>query len=385
MLPLYPLRFREVIRNYPFGGRRIPARFPAKDGLPGEGTLAETWEVSDHGPDQSVVRGGPLEGCTLRRLVEEMGEGLLGTRVARECPGKFPLLLKFLDAQRLLPPQVHPTDGYAALHEPGEMGKTEAWYILEARRGARLYCGNARGLTLERFRDLVARGRSTDTMEAVEVKAGDTLYAPAGTLHAIGPGILLFEAQQNSDVTYNFDWLEWPHTPRQAREHLRKCFDVTVFEDVPSRRIEPVSVQENGNTRTVLMACRRFAMERWDLRDRKHVEAHPERFVVLTCLEGRGSVVYGSPRGAGGLLSEGFEAGQTVLVPAALGGWQVRRDRGVGRPRGDSGRAGLSVLVTYVPDLRRDIVEPLEKARVSGERIAGLGGHGRGNDLRGLV
>lgn len=200
MLP--PLVFEPVYRRYLWGGRRFATLLDRP--LPAEGVFAESWELVDHGADQSVVAVGPLAGSTLGTLVRERAGELLGRHAPQPS---FPLLFKFLDACRDLSVQVHPDDTRAARLPVPDRGKTEAWYVVAADPGARIYAGLADGVDAAAFAAAVRAGRCAEVLHAFAVRAGDCIFIPAGTVHAIGAGVLVAEIQQASDVTYRlFDW-----------------------------------------------------------------------------------------------------------------------------------------------------------------------------------
>jgi len=199
MLP--PLLFSPLYRRYIWGGRRFAAAFRRE--LPPGGDFAESWELVDRGEDQSLVRAGPLAGTTLGRLVRERGEELFG----HLPPPAFPLLFKFLDANRVLSVQVHPDDIRAARLDPPDRGKTEAWYVVAAEPGSRIYAGLREGVGREELAAAIAAGTCETVLHSFEPVAGDCVFIPAGTVHAIGGGLLVAEIQQSSDVTYRlFDW-----------------------------------------------------------------------------------------------------------------------------------------------------------------------------------
>lgn len=359
---LYPLKFHERIRRYGFGGRRIPEYF-GKD-LP-EGIVAETWEITEHGDDVSIVRDGPLAGRDLRSLIAEHGPRLLGRRVAATSPTRFPLLLKFLDAQKTLGMQVHPDDAYAAANEPGETGKTEAWYVVAADPGATLFCGNVPGLTKEELARAIADGSPERCMLEIAVQPGDTIYVPAGRMHAIGQGILVYEAQQSCDLTYGPR--RWPRDDDEtARRRVVKFVEACHLEALGEQRIPPVSIKQGKNERRFLLAGKYFAMERLTLGEPWHQSLDGEGFLAYSVLDGDGRIEHG-----GGSVS--FRKGESVLIPASLGDYAIV-------PVGE-----CQLIVAYVPDLLADVVAPLRSAGVAPEQIAGLGGPGAANDVRRLL
>ncbi len=200
MLP--PLVLSPVYRRYLWGGRGFATALGRS--LPPGDDYAESWELVDRGTDQSVVAAGPLAGTTLGTLVRERGRDLLGR--AAPLPA-FPLLFKFLDARLDLSVQVHPDDARGARLVPPDRGKTEAWYVVAADPGARIWAGTTSGTDATAFAAALRGGRVAEVLHSFAPRAGDCIFIPAGTVHAIGGGLLVAEIQQSSDVTYRLhDW-----------------------------------------------------------------------------------------------------------------------------------------------------------------------------------
>ena len=361
-LPLYPLKLVECIRRYAFGGRRIPDYF-GKDLAPG--IVAETWEITDHGNEISVVRNGPLAGRSLRELVQVCGPALLGQKAPRSTAGGFPLLIKFLDAQRTLTMQTHPDDEYAAANEPGENGKTEAWYIIAADPGAVLWCGNVPGLTRDEFERAVAAGDAERCMQAIAVVPGDTIYVPAGRMHAIGAGILLYEAQQSCDLTY-VPYRRPNDDEVVGRRRIQKFVEATQLEELGEQRIPPVTIGSGANSRSFLLANRFFAMERLNLAEAWYQRMDGRRFLACSTLAGSARLVHG-------LGEESVKMGESFLAPAGMGDFTI-----VPEPT-------CELLVSYVPDILKDVVRPLREFGVAPAAIAALGGPGAKNDVAPLL
>lgn len=199
---LPPLVLAPIYRRYLWGGRRFATAL-GRDLPPGD-DYAESWELVDRGPDQSVVAAGPLAGATLGSLVRDRGRELLGRRGGLAA---FPLLFKFLDARLDLSVQVHPDDVRAARLSPPDRGKTEAWYVVDAAPGARIWAGTTAGTDVAAFAAALRAGRVADVLHSFAPRPGDCVFIPAGTVHAIGGGLLVAEIQQSSDVTYRLhDW-----------------------------------------------------------------------------------------------------------------------------------------------------------------------------------
>jgi mannose-6-phosphate isomerase len=314
----YPLKFHALLKEKVWGGRKL-ARVLGKN-LPSEQRIGESWEVSGYGDDVSIVANGPYQGMGLHRMVKDFGEALLGTDVS---PGRFPLLFKFVDAADRLSVQVHPDDVYARRTEHAALGKTEAWVIVDARPGARLVRGLEPGVDSETFRQAIEKGRLDEILHWVEVSPGDVIFVPAGQVHAIGKGILLYEVQQSSDSTYRvYDW----GRPRPL--HIEKALEVTRYDQSPDL-VEGVCTEEAGGTRTALISCRYFVMERWNVHASMESRCDGHSFHVLSVLDGHGEIGWEAHQ------AMPIERGESLLLPAQLGAYEVS--------------GNVLVIRTYVP------------------------------------
>ena len=177
---LYPLRFKPIFRQYIWGGRRLESSLGKSIGP--DGRYAESWEVVDHGEDQSVVEAGSMAGTTLSTIVRDYKEQLLGG----QSHSQFPLLFKFLDANRDLSVQVHPNDAQAAKQTLPDLGKTEAWVILDAEPGSKVYAGLLDGIDRETLARHIQNGTAEECLHVMTPQAGDCIFIPAGTVHALG-------------------------------------------------------------------------------------------------------------------------------------------------------------------------------------------------------
>ncbi|HEX5165077.1 MAG TPA: type I phosphomannose isomerase catalytic subunit, partial [Thermomicrobiales bacterium] len=263
-----------------WGGRRLEQLGKI---LPG-GAIGESLES---GP-AAVVNGGPFDGVTLGELARTHAAALLGKRgqAAAAAFADFPLLVKLIDAHQDLSVQVHPDDARAPA---GKRGKTEAWYILDAEPGARIITG---------VTGLIQVDRIGEQLVETVVRPGEVYFVPAGTVHAIGAGVLLYEIQQASDVTWRlFDW----GRPREI--HVEAAL-AAADPDRQATRIESCRITQD---REMLVACRYFALERWTIDDRTALPAFPLAFRVVTVLEGE--LVAGNVR---------VPHGATVVLPADL-------------------------------------------------------------------
>ncbi len=309
MPSLYPLRFQPILRRYLWGGRRLESLGKKLD----EGSdYAESWEVVDRGADQSVVAYGPLAGRSLRELLLDHGEALLGRHAGQD---RFPLLIKFLDAQRRLSLQVHPDDTRAALLDPPDLGKTEAWVILAAEPGSYLYAGLRRAVD----RDLLAREVARRTCELcvgrIEPSVGDCYFLPAGVLHALGPGLLVAEIQQASDTTYRlFDWGRLGPDGQPRTLHIEEALEAIDYSYGPVSAQQPELTDRSHVER--LVTCDKFVLDRWKISAAENVGGD-RRCHVLVVLTGEVEL-------DGDLGPEPLQPGGVVLVPAELGAIAVR-------------------------------------------------------------
>lgn len=237
-----------------WGGDALVERY----GKPGDPTalLGESWECWD----ENTVAGGTYGGETLAAVRAHLGHDLTGPADPAQ---RFPVLTKIIDAQQALSVQVHPDDAYAQRVEHQPVGKTECWYILAAEPGAELVLGWTRDTDRAEYERRVADGTLGDILRRVPVKPGEAYYLPAGTLHAIGAGIQLFETQQASNLTYRiFDWNRVGADGKPRELHVAKAADVLDFRATFPGAMTPLTFTAGGIERTVTIADRRFAVER---------------------------------------------------------------------------------------------------------------------------
>jgi mannose-6-phosphate isomerase len=247
---LDPLRFVPFLRPMVWGGRRL-GEVLGKELATAE-PYGESWELSDHLLHRSRVAQGPLAGRTLRELVESEPQGILGDAAA---PGAtFPWLVKFLDAQDWLSVQVHPGEEAVRRLWPGEGSKTEAWFVLDARPGSRIYAGLKPGVDANRLRQCLAAGDVAACLHSFEPRAGDSVFLPAGTVHAVGGGVLLAEVQQTSDATFRlFDWNRKDAAGKGRTLHIEEALACIDWQAGP---VQPVSAAGFPSSGTPLAALR---------------------------------------------------------------------------------------------------------------------------------
>lgn len=375
---MYPLKFKPYLKFYPYGGRRF-AQVLEMD-VPRDRDIAESWEVADHGEEQSTVVNGPLAGQTLRQLMQQFGAELVGQEVFARYGDYFPLLIKFLDCDKRLPAHMHPSDAHAERLGLPDKGKTEAWYIVRADAGGEAYCGSRFGLSPQSFRDAVGQGNGYDgVMKKTPTATGETYFVPAGRLHALDAGNLAFEVQQNSDAGFGWDWAGFVEagviSPEEAKRHPELAIECALYEDGEQEQTRYVTVDEGGAERTFCAACRHFVLERWRSDKPLTLRDESPRFNTLTVINGAATFA-GS--GAGGNGEEVFlRRGESLLLPAGV--------PLEAHPQGLTGGGVVEVLRCYVPDLMRDVIAPLRERGISDLDIAWLGSYGAGNDLLPLL
>jgi mannose-6-phosphate isomerase len=309
MADLTLLRFEPLLKQYIWGGRRLASELGKTLG-PGD-HYAESWEVVDHGEDQSVVADGPQAGKTLHELVTQFGQALFGRHYPRS---QFPLLFKFLDAHRVLSVQVHPNDQQAARLDPPDLGKTEAWVVLAAEPGSKIYAGLRSGVDRRALQRELAAGTCDRCLHEFEPAVGDCVLLQAGTVHAIGAGLVIAEIQQASNTTYRlFDWnrvdADGQPRPLHVAESL-ETIDYALGPVGPSRP-QPTDVPQ----RERLVACDKFVLDRWRL-DGPATCGGGERFHIFAGVAGTAAI------SAGGRELP-LARGRTVLAPSACGEVQI--------------------------------------------------------------
>ena len=311
MNQLYPLRFEPILRRYIWGGRRLETVLGKS--LPDGNNYAESWEIVDHREDQSVVVAGPLAGCTLRELATRYGLQLFGQHHPQE---QFPLLFKFLDSQRTLSVQVHPNDEQARKLDPPDLGKTEAWVVLAAEPGSKIYAGLKPGVDCQQLRRHLEQGTCEQALHAFEPAVGDCLLILAGTVHALGEGLVTAEIQQASDTTFRlFDWnrVDADGHPRQL--HIEQSLATIDFSRGPVAPQIPQPADRPGVER--LISCDKFVLNRWELVGPATIGGD-HRFRLLAVIDGLVEVAgdpTGSPLRIGNSLLLPAECGATSLTP----------------------------------------------------------------------
>jgi mannose-6-phosphate isomerase len=344
---LYPFVLEPIFKYRIWGGRKLETMFSKR--LPPDEPIGESWEISCRDTDNSVIRNGALAGKTLRDVLENHSEELLGK--GAEENARFPLLNKFIDANALLSVQVHP-DEKGAAHFPGAEAKTEAWYILHAEPGATLVKGLMPGTTREKFEEAIRSKAVPSALNIFPVFSGDTVFVPAGCVHAMGAGLVVCEIQENSDTTFRvYDWDRIGADGKPRQLHIQQALEVINFDDDSPEKTSPVELSEGRNRRTLLVACRYFAAELLELGEPMGEATGVRRFDTYMVTEGAAVIKTDS------YADVPVAAGDSALVPASVGKYSI------------APATRCTMLKVFVPDLEADVRERLRSASVTEEKI----------------
>jgi mannose-6-phosphate isomerase len=335
-----PARLAPVFVPRIWGARDLSPLFPERSQE--KEPIGEAWLTGD---ECSFATGG-FAGRTLVEVWPSLPEEWTGTEL-RGLP-RIPLLVKFIFPEEKLSVQVHPDDAYAEQHESasGGVGKTEMWYVVSAREGAAVRVGLNPKVTRESFQRAVVDGTAENCLASAAVHPGDAIFVPAGTAHTICPGVVLCEIQQYSDITYRiYDYNRVGTDGKPRALHIRQALDVTTFGEQSGGLCDPVRITRGAVTETFYAACRHFATERWEFRERIAAVTSPEHFDLLIFLEGNGRIEFADG-------TESFGPAEVWLLPAALGAYQLAPG------------SATTLLRSYVPDLN-GFVQRLTEERIT--------------------
>jgi mannose-6-phosphate isomerase len=345
-----PVQLSNIFKPKIWGRRDLTPLFDTPDSSSEEGgqfanpRIGEVW-VTD---DASCFLNGPAAGMTLAEASEKYGPELHG----RSWPGRrFPLLAKYIFTSDWLSVQVHPDDAYAALHDPGNLGKCEMWYFLQTDPDAAILLGLKPGVAKEPLPAVFKAGTSRDFLQSFRPEEGEAAFLPPGIVHALGPGLVLFEVEENSDLTYRLDDYGRPGLDGNPRPlHLEKGLEVIRPELPPLCDLPRLEKREKYGTRRFVLASRFFALEELIVRHAANFHSSPERVEMFSVVEGEGRF-----ENEAGWLA--YRSGETWLIPPAAGRYRLV-------PRLDT-----RLLKFYVPDIERDFRQPLERQKIPPGKI----------------
>ncbi len=302
---LYPLKFKPILKSIIWGGSDI-TRFkniePIQDGI------GESWEISGVQGDISIIENGHLAGTSLQTLLAESREQLVGSEVYHKFGNKFPLLIKFIDAQDDLSIQVHPDDKLAG-ERHNSFGKTEMWYVVKAAPGAFLYTGFEKEISPDEYEESIEDNSFTDSLKKYVVKEGDVFFLPAGRVHAIGAGCFIAEIQQTSDITYRI----YDYNRKDAQGNSRELHTEHAKDAIDFKLYNTYQTEYNKelNQPVELVTCPYFTTNLLELNEfTKRDYSQKDSFVIYMCLEGSLNLV--DNKGNSLLI----ERGESLLIPA---------------------------------------------------------------------
>ncbi len=298
-------KLKPACKDYIWGGHRLAEEYGVDFDGP---VLAEAWELSCHPDGPSVIQNGKYAGKTLQEYIDEEGFGVLGTNCERFL--EFPILTKFIDAKDSLSIQVHPRNEYALKNE-NQYGKTEMWYVLDAQPDAFLYYGFKEEISEEEFEERIKNNTLLEVLNAVPVKKGDVFFIAAGTLHAIGKGILIAEIQQNSNVTYRiYDYGRVGKDGKQRDLHVKQALEVT---DRGPANVPSMSPH--------IADCDYFTVDKVSLNGKtmKKItgDVNSDSFMSILILDGEGKISCGDDK-------LHIQKGDSLFLPAKSGKWSMK-------------------------------------------------------------
>ncbi len=359
-----PFTFTPIFKEKLWGGQSLRTAL-SKD-IPEKKCVGESWELSGYGSDISHAVLGEGTTVSIQDLLEHNARELLGTRFPSPL---FPLLFKFIDANDNLSVQVHPSDVQAKKQGWGKCGKTECWYIVDAKPAQEIIVGFKKNITREAVEAAIQSNTLDTLLNRIPIAEGDVLFIPAGTVHAILDGTLLYEVQQTSDTTFRFhDWgrVDNDGNPRQL--HIAESLDVCDTAYHEQHKIPAITVQDqNGIIHSFRAVCRYFALEEYVLSSEADFFLPiKQSFSVISILEG--SLSFAAEHST-------FTKGQTIFTPANL----------CHQPIHVQALSDTRFLLSSIPDLATEVIEYLRNGGIPDETILLLGGHGAHNDLKPLL
>lgn len=316
---VYPLKFNPIFKQKVWGGSNL--RFVLGKQIPADASIGESWELVDRGDDASIIRNGKYAGKSIRELIGCLGGSILGSAKSLDSLGRFPLLIKYLDATRKLSIQVHPDDEMAARYNEADNGKTELWCVLHASDDASIIYGCEKSITsIDTKRDLTREDESL--FHYLPVKNGDVIFLPAGQVHALLSGCVVLEIQKNSDVTYRlYDWQRLGDDGKPRQLHLKKGVEAIKFPQLDSTVANINSISDES--------VRLISNDIFTVDCHKPIHSYTgvctgESFQIATVIEGQGTLHYNYG-------SENIVVckGDIILLPASLGEYSVANDDGL--------------------------------------------------------
>lgn len=299
---MYPIKFKSIYFNKVWGGRDFES---FRYNLP-QGNIGESWDVACHENGISIIENGYLKGKSLKEVIEAYGTDLLGKNIDLE---KFPLLIKLINTNEKLSVQVHPDDNYA-LNNENSLGKTEAWYVIDADKDSDIIVGT-KNCEKSIFEKAIKEGKTAQYLNNVKVKKGDFFIINSGLVHGIGKGVIIAEIQQNSDITYRlYDY------GRNRELHVNKALDVINFDLKAENSLGKKEVLD-GYEKELLCINKYFTIEKYIIKNKILDKSNINKFFIYTCVDGEGTIVWNK--------NDKFciNKGDSIFIPATLGEFSI--------------------------------------------------------------
>lgn len=300
----YPIKFEPILKEKIWGGNKLKQVLCKKST---KNNIGESWEISDIKDNVSIVANGPAKGASLTQLINYFGSSLLGKKNYTTFGNKFPLLIKFIDANQDLSIQVHPDDKIA-YRRHNSFGKTEMWYVMQADQGANLIVGFEDHITKKKYLDSLATNSIENIVHYETVKPGDSYFINAGKIHAIGAGVMLAEIQQTSDITYRiYDWNRTDSLGNYRELHTEEALDVIEFSN---QRDYKKTYLKQDNTSSTIVSCPYFTTNFIKVKEYCEKNYYSlDSFVIYMCTEGNAEVAVDGHKTY-------IQTGETILIPA---------------------------------------------------------------------
>ena len=305
---LKPIKLKPEFKEIIWGGNRLKNEYNKVSDL---NNIAESWELTVRPDGMNIIDGGEFDGLTMEEYINKNGFSV----VTDKEMDRFPLLIKFIDAEDNLSIQVHPDDEYG-MKTANSLGKTEMWYIIDAKPGARLVYGLKEGCTIEMLKNAIDNNTVEDTLNYVSVTKGDVFFIPSGLVHAIGAGILLAEIQQNSNITYRvYDYNRVGKDGKPRELHVNDALNVIVNRS--ENEIDKIRFSTNIKNDTTLASCEYFTVDKYSLNGEIKLNTDEKSFNSVLCLDGCGTLEFN-----GEIFS--VTKGDSYFIPANLGNYTIK-------------------------------------------------------------
>ena len=304
---LKPIKLNPEFKEIIWGGNKLKTDYNKVSDLK---NIAESWELTIRDDGMNTIAEGEYAGLTMKEYIDKLGFSV----VTNKELDRFPLLIKFIDAEDNLSIQVHPDDEYALL-KANSLGKTEMWYVIDAKPDAKLVYGLKPGCDIQSLGEAIGNGTVEDQLNYVNVKKGDVFFIPSGLVHAIGAGILLAEIQQNSNIKYRvYDYNRVGKDGKPRELHVNDALYVIVNRG--EYEINKIRYSKGEKTSTCLASCEFFTVDKYDLDGEIALSATEESFNSVLCLDGNAIINYNNEEFS-------LVKGDSYFIPAGLGNYSI--------------------------------------------------------------